>query len=44
MASGLSNDAAFDWSEAERLATLPAFNILSKMQDLKKEVQRGLEI
>jgi hypothetical protein len=44
MASGLSNASTFDWSEAERLAALPAFKVLSEMRDLKKEVQRGLKI
>lgn len=44
MAAGLSKDTAFDWSEAERLAALPAFKVLSEMRDLKKEVQRGLKI
>jgi hypothetical protein len=43
MASGLSKDSVFDWAEAERLAALPAFDVLNEMQALKKEVQRELE-
>jgi hypothetical protein len=43
MASGLSKDAAFDWSEAERLAALPAFDVLSEMLALKEEVKREIE-
>jgi hypothetical protein len=43
MVSGLSKDAAFDWSEAERLAALPAFQVLRELQELKTEVQRELE-
>ena len=44
MASGLSKDAAFDWSEAERLAALPAFNVLCEMQNMKKDVQNELKM
>jgi hypothetical protein len=43
MMSGLLKDAAFDWSEAERLAILPAFQVSRELQALKEEVQRELE-
>ena len=31
-------DATFDWAEAERLADLRDFKVLSQLQSLKKEV------
>ena len=32
------NDASFNWSEAERLADLPAFKVLALLQRLRKEL------
>lgn len=40
IATSLS-DSAFDWAEAERLAALPDFGILSELRELKAEVERG---
>ena len=34
-------DSKFDWSEAERLAALPDFDILNELRALRKEVERG---
>ena len=32
------NDVDFDWKEAERLAALPAFDVLEEMNKLRREV------
>lgn len=34
-------DSSFDWKEAERLAALPAFNVLEEMKALRREVENG---
>lgn len=35
-------DSAFDWTEAERLADLPDFKVLSSLRDLKQEISNAL--
>ena len=35
------NDMAFNWTEAERLAALPAFGVLDELRQLRKEVENG---
>lgn len=39
MTAALSNPS-FDWQEAERLASLPDFDVLDEMEKLKKEMQK----
>lgn len=41
MAAALK-DAAFDWAEAERLADLPDFRVLSQLKVLRKELSDAL--
>jgi len=33
------NDAAFDWTEAERLAALPDFDVSDELRKLKAEMR-----
>ena len=35
------NDMAFNWTEAERLAALPAFGVLDELRQLRREVENG---
>ncbi len=35
------NDVAFNWTEAERLAALPAFGVLDELRQLRREVENG---
>lgn len=35
-------DSAFDWTEAERLADLPDFKVLSSLRDMKQEISNAL--
>ena len=35
------NDRTFNWEEAERLASLPAFGVLEELRNLRGEVTRG---
>ncbi len=35
------NDMAFNWTEAERLAALPAFGVLDELCQLRREVENG---
>jgi len=41
MAAAL-RDESFDWEEAERLASLPDFEVLTEMRTLKKEIGNAL--
>ena len=41
MMTAAINDAAFDWSEAERLADLRDFKVLPRLRDLRKEISDG---
>ena len=35
------SDMAFNWTEAERLAALPAFGVLDELRQLRREVENG---
>jgi len=39
----ISGHTPVNWTEVERLAKLPAFNIADELQELRKEVERELE-